>query len=322
VDKLFIEFLEELFSKVNIQQIKKERYNEWMKIMQDFEKAKRSIVMDCRNEKVSIGTSELCPWNREHFNDLSNEIWKGVELKGSGRLIIPTSIIKEMIEKIAIKIKDHIAKLLIEIDLSTLSAVLMVGGFSNSSMVFEEMKKLVSDKVPLIVPESMDLCIVKGAVIFGWNSNIIRTRKSRMTYGLGVNELFIDGYHDEHRSYIDRSGKRCRDCFYKFSTINQDIFIDKQVQWSGVHSYKHRDNTSIQLYATEMEDPKYTDEDCVKKVGEIHLPKTKKSYGKKIDVNFSFGTTELKVVVHDVTTDEKYEGHFDFLLENEVKFIK
>jgi len=70
VDKIFIDFLENLFTKENIQQIKKDI----TKIMQDFEKAKRRIKMDIANGKVSIGTSELCPWKREHFNSLTNKI--------------------------------------------------------------------------------------------------------------------------------------------------------------------------------------------------------------------------------------------------------
>jgi len=39
-------------------------------------------------------------------------------------------------------------------------------------------------------------------------------------------------------------------------------------------------------------------------------------------VNISFGTTEVIVVAYDETTDKKFEGHFDFLVQNEAKFIK
>jgi len=39
-------------------------------------------------------------------------------------------------------------------------------------------------------------------------------------------------------------------------------------------------------------------------------------------VNISFGTTEVTVVAYDETTDKKFEGHFDFLVQNEAKFIK
>ena len=45
VNKLFIDFLEKFFTKENIQQIKRERYSEWMKINKKFEKIKRSIEL-------------------------------------------------------------------------------------------------------------------------------------------------------------------------------------------------------------------------------------------------------------------------------------
>jgi len=71
-----------------------------------------------------------------------------------------------------------------------------------------------------------------------------------------------------------------------------------------------------------MTDAKYCDDDGLKMVGEIRIPRTKESDGKDVEVNHYFGSTEVKVVAYDKATDKKYEGHFDFLVQNEVKFIK
>ena len=62
VEKLFIDFLEKLFTKENIPQIKRERYSEWMKINKEFEKIKRSMETDPNNIFVSIETVS-CPWD-------------------------------------------------------------------------------------------------------------------------------------------------------------------------------------------------------------------------------------------------------------------
>jgi len=61
-----------------------------------------------------------------------------------------------MIEKVAIKIKDHITKLLTEIDLLT-KCNSHGWWISNSSIVYDKIKKLVSDKVPLDVQKYTDL---------------------------------------------------------------------------------------------------------------------------------------------------------------------
>ena len=57
---------------------------------------------------------------------------KRVELKAGGRLVISTTIIKDMVCKVAVSIKNFIDAILKEIDMKTLNAILMVGGFSNS----------------------------------------------------------------------------------------------------------------------------------------------------------------------------------------------
>jgi len=172
VDQLFEDLLEKLFSKDNIKEIKIQAYDEWMKVQTDFQKAKRKIKDQNNIDTISIGTSKLCPWNRDHYNNLPAAVKKGVELKSGGRLVISTSIIKDMIQKVAVSIKNHIADILREVDINSLDAILMVGGFSNSPIVFEEMKNLVNGQVPIIVPVNAELSIVMGAVLFGWTSTL------------------------------------------------------------------------------------------------------------------------------------------------------
>ena len=287
-----------------------------MKVKEDLEKAKRRIDIDSdKNSKFSIETSVQCPWEIEHFRKVPDTTRKGVKLCESGRLVVPISVLEEMIKSIAIAIKDHISNLLMEIDMSTLNAVLMVGGFSNSPFVYKEMKKLLSDKVPLIIPEGADLCIVKGAVIFGWNKQIVRKRKSRFTYGICVSEEFVKGYHDESKSFFVDDSKRCKDLFQKLVTKDDQIPTDKGIEWIVVHSFLDEKNTRIELYATEKPNAKYCDDEGVASVGKMRIPKTEESKGKKIRIQLFFGTTEVTVIVHDDATKKEYTEHFNFFAE-------
>lgn len=310
VDQLFVDLLEKLFSKANINQIKIQAYDEWMKLQTDFEKAKRKIKSQNNVNTISIGTSKQCPWDRDHFNNLPKADKQGVELKTGGRLVISTSIIKDMINQVAVSIKNHIEDILKEIGIKSLDAILMVGGFSNSGIVLEEMKKLVN-QVPLIVPANAELSIVMGAVLFGWTSSVIRVRKSRMTYGISVRNQFIEGYHDPQKCCFDDKGiKRCRDCFRKLVTINQDIEVDQHIEISTFHSYKISSVTSIPLLATTNANPKYRDDEDVKLIGTIKIPRTKESQGKKIITNLYFGDTEIHIKVLDETTKENLRRLF------------
>ena len=320
VDRLFENLLKKLFSKANIEQIKNEAYAEWMKIHGDFEKGKKMIIEGATDNTISIGTSKLCPWNRDHFTSLSKDVTKGVELKKNGRLVISKSIIKDMIQKVAVSITNHIGNIFKDIDTKSLNAIVMVGGFSNSPVVRLEIMKLVNYEVPTIVPGDAELCVVKGAVLFGWKSNVIRVRKSRMTYGICWDDIFIEGVHDNSKSYIDEYGKWCQDCFRKLVTVSQDIEVNQQIESSTHHSYAEDITSTIPLLATANENPKYKDDKGVKVIGEIRIPKTKESWGKKIIINFYFGETELKVKVFDETTGETYEKEIDFMFDNCVKF--
>ena len=60
--------------------------------------------------------------------------------------------------------------------------IVMVGGFSKSPIVVQEVKDNVS--IPVIVPESPELSVVQGAVMFGWKPEIVKSRKSKRTYGI------------------------------------------------------------------------------------------------------------------------------------------
>jgi len=155
--------------------------------MEAFEKGKKKT-----NGEVSIKPSEKCPWDQQHFNGISEVVKGGAILKKSGKLVIPFNpIISKMLTAVSLKIKEHLAPIIREIRLrkNNIHAVLLVGGFANSQIVIYEMNGLFGSEINVIVPETSELCVVKGAVLFGWKRNIIRSRKSRYTYGFVVDEI-------------------------------------------------------------------------------------------------------------------------------------
>jgi len=60
----------------------------------------------------------------------------------------------------------------------------MVGGFSSSQLLKDMIKKTYG-KYQVVIPKFPGECIVKGALIFGKNPNLIDTRIMRRTYGIG-----------------------------------------------------------------------------------------------------------------------------------------
>jgi hypothetical protein len=142
-----------------------------------------------------------------------------------------------------------------------------------------------------------------------------------MTYGLAIDKKFIGGYHDKGRSYFDENGIWCKGCFDKLVTINQDIEVDQHVEIISKHSLKYA-TSAIPLLATTEENPKYEDDDGVHEIGRIRVPRTKESHNKRIITSVFFGNTEIHMKVFDETTTNTYDGYFDFLYVNHVKFVE
>jgi len=158
--------------------------------------------------------------------------------------------------------------------------------------------------------------------MFGWKRDIIRTRKSRYTYGFNVSERFIEGKHDESRSFkYDNGDKMCKNCFHKLVTINDDLPIDKCVEHIGVHPYVDNTGTTSGLYCTEDPDPKYTDVKGVEFIGEIRIPRSKEKHGKRIIKQVYFGDTEIYLKITDEACGTTYEKRFDFLSIRDVKLL-
>jgi len=303
VNQSFERYLKNLFGEKNITKAKRDCPNYWIEIMEALEKAKKST-----DSEVSIKPSENCPWNRQHFDSVTEDIKGGAELKKSGRLVIPFNpIISEIITTVSLKIKSHMSPMIKELRNNNLHAVLLVGGFSNSQIIIDEMKVLFEDEICVIVPENSELCVVKGAVMFGWKRDIIRSRKSRYTYGFGVDEV-SDDTHEIQRNIFD-----------KLVTINEELNNEHYVQRISVHPHSLNPYTKIALYCSKQENPKLCDEEGTRLVGVMRINNSPEKYGKQIKKTVYFGDTEIHVNLTDVD-GETHEEQFDFLVERTTSF--
>jgi len=177
VDQIFIEKLESLFGKQNISQIQTENLDDWLRILEDLEKAKKKVISRSIEDTVSLKPSKVCPWDQDYFNNVPETTKEGIKWKKNGHLVVSTKVIAEIIATVASQIKEHVTKMLKEVEFDGLDAILLVGGFANSPIILEEMENLVGEKIRLIVPENSELCVVKGAVMFGWKRDIIWMEK-------------------------------------------------------------------------------------------------------------------------------------------------
>jgi len=316
VDKAFVKNLEKVFGLERIQKIRQKNPKAWLQVLEDFEQAKKIASTYDANDLVYLHSSRDCSWGHKSFR-IRRALNRGksdIKLKRDGRLFFSQNTILKIIQTLSYQIEDFIAKVLNDLELNSVNAILLVGGFAKSPFIREAMEKLVDSEIPIIEPENSELCVVKGAVLFGWKTDIIKSRKSRYTYGFGGSREFNNTEDDLTRRRTDNNGKHwCKNCFHKLISINDDLPEDSYVDHTAFHPHNDFMFTSISLFCTEDPNPKYFDVDGVELVGEIKLPKRKHSNGTEILLRLFFGDTEIHLETTETATGNTLKTKFDVL---------
>ena len=322
VDEAFFDYFCEIFTKEVIERVKKEYPSDWVEMMSQFEKIKRTISLDESEEFVQM---MLRPCIQEIYLEVMEVNLESTFSKIAGRrgatldrhrLQIPKSVISEMIKEVAKSISTHTKFLLEQEENKDLNFLVMVGGFSNSPIVVQVVKDCVPSTIPVIVPENADLCVVQGAVMFGWRPEIIKSRKSKKSYGISTCMPFRENIDPERLiAYDGKKAKRCNKRFDKLVTVGEEIEIDQTVKRVYYPLFHKSVEVRIAIYISEESTVTYCDEPGASELGFIMVPMPNTTGGmdRKIEVEVRFGGTEIFVSGKDLTTGKAVQALYDFL---------
>lgn len=90
----------------------------------------------------------------------------------TGKLIMEADLFKDLFREPVNMLVEHLQRLMTKEILSDVSTLLMVGGFSESPIVLDAIMKAFPDK-RVIVPVDAGLAMLRGAVLFGHQSNSV-----------------------------------------------------------------------------------------------------------------------------------------------------
>ncbi|MCX6585813.1 MAG: Hsp70 family protein [Acidobacteria bacterium] len=196
---------------------------------------------------------------------------------------------------------------------SKVDYIFMVGGFSEGTYLRDEVQGLFGQMARRIVaPGVPSEAVLLGAVSFAVDPSVIRSRRSRLTYGKGVSRTFIEGLHDPKKKFYSKSWKRdqCNNIFSKFVTVGEEIEHDEiRIDYLNV---LEADDTEmdIALYATKAETALYTDDPGVENLRrQVHvkMPDTTGGLDRRVEIEYHFGGTEIKVKAKDPNSGEYFE---------------
>ena len=207
---------------------------------------------------------------------------------------------------------NHLKTLLNKKELKDISTMLMVGDISEFPMMQSAIEEAFSTR-KIIIPDQAGLAVLKGAVLYGYQSQTISARVSNYTYGINISPPFKSGEHSPERRVSIEGVDRVQDVFKKYIQAGQSLKIGEEVSFRHVTIQKRQKEMLLRIFASEDSNPRYvTDEGCeyVGKVT-IQLPETEEKL--EVDVTIIFGETELMVGAKESTTGSTYKSFFDFL---------
>lgn len=320
INEAFFAFITELLGKNVFDEFKKNHIDDYLEVEREFETKKRAFTSESGAVKMTFPLSLIDMAKKIWKTDSVDEIIKKSKYAGkaktkSQKLHIPKDIFISLFLPTVDNIIAHIQKI-IEDNSVSFDYILMVGGFAECNIVQKRFKDTFTDK-KVIIPEEAGLAVLKGAVLYGHMPQIITSRVARHTYGMQSWPEFDARKHPISKRVVIDGVARCKDVFFKYVTIGQEI--TPGYQHSQVfQALKPEENTlECTIFASWEKDPKFiTDESCFK-LGTltVHLPKQRSSEPLEIEETMVFGETELHISAKDKINNRIYNDAFFNLLD-------
>ena len=201
-----------------------------------------------------------------------------------------------------------------------LKTVILVGGFAESPIVVENIRQMVENDFPgtkIVVPSSPFKAVLFGAVLFGHDPMIFRSRISRATFGIQTNVAFDKSLHNDAKKWEpEMTGKYyCRDIFDVHVRKGQSVILgNEQPLETYIPMFKNQEQLKLPIYKSSSDNPKYTDEPGCTELGHITVDfsNTADDSEKRVEVTMVYGGTELSVKAKDKSSGKEYDADISF----------
>uniref|UniRef100_A0A3B4YFI2 Heat shock protein family A (Hsp70) member 12A.2 n=1 Tax=Seriola lalandi dorsalis TaxID=1841481 RepID=A0A3B4YFI2_SERLL len=182
--------------------------------------------------------------------------------------------------------------------------ILLVGGYAESKILRFHIKSEFSHQCKVLCPFRAQEAIVKGAVQFGRNPEVVASRKSAFTYGIATCQSFDKSKHKAEKKFTTGEDDFCNDIFMKL------VEIDEGVDWNETKEHIFNpvsaDQTAMNLrfYRTERKNAKYVDEWGIEDVASffVNMPDTTQGVKREVRLEIRFGSTEITATATDLVS--------------------
>ncbi|CAB5126864.1 unnamed protein product [Rhizophagus irregularis] len=296
IDKKFVEFLGRKLGSSTIELLEKDHYNILQYMVQEF----------CKEVKIPFtGQKSRHEIVLKNYQSIIEEARKQGFLKESDSIWVEFNDVRAMFDPLINKIIELIKGQLAQQPNKESSAIMLVGGFSESKYlqdrIIKEFNKTVSN---ISVPSQPMIAVVKGGVQFGLRMETTVHRVLRRTYGTDTVRRSLPG---DPSSQILPNGYTI--IFDLLAGRGKPIPVnEKVVREFKPHSIMQR-SISFDLYVTKALTAKFCNDPGVSllRPWEIQLPENDNYEDVTILFTLTFGAVEILATAENQKTGEKYQ---------------
>ncbi|CAI2174905.1 19562_t:CDS:2, partial [Funneliformis geosporum] len=261
VDQEFLNFLRCRVGTSTINLVNDKHYHQLQYVLQEFCRKVKIRFSGDKSEfvPVDLELDELCPvlekyCKGEYLNRMEQNDW---------RVRLNFEDVKAMFDPVVERIM-----LLINAQLrssNNSSALILVGGFSESKYLQSRIKQEFSTKVRVIsIPPQPATAIIKGAVTYGMKEEVHTSRVLKWTYGTSINKKWKQGDPEERKLPGGRINRFDR-------LAKKGTQVDERVTRTFYPCCKHQRKIVIDIFITSEDDAKYCDDPHVKPLGRLSI---------------------------------------------------
>ncbi|XP_061186701.1 heat shock 70 kDa protein 12B-like [Saccostrea echinata] len=286
---------------------------DYLEFLRDFEVKKRTVSNNLTkkyNIRIPLSLNDFAKEYRVDLHRTERLPIKGEVEVMRDKIKVNGHFMLQLFEDSINEIANHLQNLMK--DFPDISCIILVGGYSECSILQEKIILMFSDK-NIIIPNECGLAVVKGAVLYGHNPFIISCRVLRYTYGTNTDFRFESGKHDEKRKYIDQYGiVRCRGTFDPIISAGSKVLATgKRCTLISVPLDKYQSTIVSEIYFSEKSDVLYIDEEDCRYLGKVEIPLPFLGFKPTLEEEFTFGMTELVYTATIKETRQTMVKHFN-----------
>ena len=324
VDQKFQSLLENLFGIPKVKEYRIKFPAEWLRLMNDFEMKKRGRrAFDDKIKRITLPRNFVEMVSGPSSSKLATHFAKAcnldVEIYNDEYLCLGPKTMKSLFDPVINGIIRHLSGLLSKPALKNVNCIFMVGGFAESVILQEAVKKVFGSRCKVLIRNYAGIAVVQGATMFGQKSAIVTSRIMATTYGYGTNRDFDPQKHDHEKKVVVEGIAKCKDIFSIVVKENDTIMVGQTKRFTASPFRSNQKSVAATFFTSTDPNVQYTTDSSVgPSIGQVVVdsPDTSKGRNREIELCIFFGGTEIKATAINKTSGNAATVYLDFLTKS------